>query len=103
MPDLWELPGGKVEPGEAPTEALAREVLEELGCGATVGPIADVIFYRYPKFDLLLLVYDVTLHGEPSAVEVAEVKWVPLHELTRYPTLAADVALLARLAVAADR
>ncbi len=98
MGGLWELPGGKLEPGESPTEALAREMLEELGCVATVGHIADVVFHPYPGFDLLLMVYDVKLAGVPRPLEVDEIRWVPRRQLPEYPTLPADVELFAKLA-----
>jgi 8-oxo-dGTP diphosphatase len=97
MPLLWELPGGKIEPGESPVEALAREVREELGCAATVGAIYDVVFHRYDAFDLYMLVYACALEGEPRAVEVAQLHWVPPAELARYEVLPADVALVERL------
>jgi len=97
MPLLWEFPGGKVEPGEAPVAALAREIEEELGCQARVGRIDDVVFHTYAEFDLYMLVYACTLVGEPRAVEVAQLAWVPPAELDRYEVLPADVALVARL------
>ena len=98
MGGLWEFPGGKVEAGEAPVEALAREVLEELGVECVVGAIYDVVFFRYPAFDLLMLVYCCALSSEPRAVEVAEVAWVEPARLREYPVLPADVPIVARLA-----
>jgi 8-oxo-dGTP diphosphatase len=98
MPLLWELPGGKVEPGEPPVEALAREIQEELGCVATVGRIDEVVFHAYDDFDLYMLVYACTLVGEPRPVEVAQLHWVPPARLPTYEVLPADVALVERLA-----
>ena len=98
MGGLWELPGGKVEEGESPVEALAREVEEELGVGCHVGSIFDVVFHRYQAFDLLMLVYACHLDGEPRAVQVAEVAWVAPDRFADYPVLPADVPLVERLA-----
>jgi 8-oxo-dGTP diphosphatase len=98
LPLHWEFPGGKVEPGEAPAAALARELYEELGVVVEIGAIWDVLFHAYPAFDLVMLVYRVRLvSGEPRPVEVADVAWVAVDELPRWDILPADRPLVARL------
>jgi 8-oxo-dGTP diphosphatase len=98
LPLQWEFPGGKVEPGEAPVAALARELAEEIGVTVEVGRIWDVLFHAYPAFDLVMLVYSCRIvGGEPRAVEVADVAWVPPGELARWDILPADQPLVHRL------
>jgi len=98
LPLQWEFPGGKVEPGEAPVAALARELTEEIGVAVEVGRIWDVLFHAYPTFDLVMLVYVCRIvAGEPRAVEVADVAWVETRRLPEWDILPADRPLVDRL------
>jgi 8-oxo-dGTP diphosphatase len=99
LPLQWELPGGKLEPGEAPDEALRRELREELAVELEVGPIWEVLFHRYPDYDVLMLVYACRLvPGQvPRCLEVDALAWALPAELDGYDVLPADRPLCARL------
>jgi 8-oxo-dGTP diphosphatase len=99
LPGLWEFPGGKIEPGEAPEAALARELAEELGVVALIGRIWHVLFHRYPAYDVYMLVYRATLAPDvvPRPIEVADLRWLARAELDRVAILPADAPLVARL------
>ncbi|RLK54588.1 (deoxy)nucleoside triphosphate pyrophosphohydrolase [Actinokineospora cianjurensis] len=95
---MWEVPGGRVEPGETDEEAVVRECMEELGVTVKVGERvgADVPL----REDLVLRVYAAQLvDGEPTAREHRTLRWLTAAELSTVTWLPADEALLPDLRV----
>jgi len=92
LPNLWEFPGGKIEEGENPEEALVREIKEELGCTINVFEKIEEVHHEYPNIIVNLLTYKAKIiAGEPKAKEHAELKWVPIQELQTLEWAPADV------------
>ncbi|MEO8376087.1 MAG: (deoxy)nucleoside triphosphate pyrophosphohydrolase [Candidatus Sumerlaeota bacterium] len=94
----WEFPGGKVEPGEDPRHALARECREEIGCEVEAGDIYESVFHRTSeRGDILLLFYLARIvHGQPQALEHSALAWVTPEQMRDYDLLEADRPLVSR-------
>ena len=94
---LWEFPGGKVEPGETPEEALVRELYEELGIETWQSCLAPLTFasHRYDDFHLLMPLFACRRwQGTVQAKEGQSLKWVRASELKNYPMPPADIPLI---------
>ena len=97
---LWEFPGGKVEQGERPEEALIRELKEELGINVEHSCLAPLTFasHTYPDFHLLMPLYVCRRwKGIPQALEGQELKWVRAKDLRALPMPPADLPLIPHL------
>jgi 8-oxo-dGTP diphosphatase len=100
MAGLWEFPGGKLDPNEAPEAALIRELKEELGIIVREACLAPFTFasHQYPDFHLLMPLYVCRRwEGTPSALEHSALKWVRPRELSTYPMPPADLPLIPML------
>ncbi len=97
---LWEFPGGKLEPGESPEQALIRELEEELGVSTRTACLAPLTFasHSYESFHLLMPLFVCRKwQGTPQAREHAALKWVRPQALSNYPMPPADLPLIAPL------
>lgn len=97
--DGWEFPGGKVEAGESPEEALRREIREELEVEVNVGDLIDTIEYDYPAFHLSMKCYACTIAGgSPHLLEHEAARWLSADQLDSVAWLPADITLIPKIA-----
>jgi 8-oxo-dGTP diphosphatase len=97
---LWEFPGGKIEAGERPEAALARELNEELGIIVATADFVPFAFasHAYDDFHLLMPLWIARVwQGEPHSREGQTLAWVEIDALEHYPMPPADIALIASL------
>lgn len=100
MAGLWEFPGGKIENGETPEQAIARELEEELGIDVRKACLAPLTFasHSYENFHLLMPLFICRKwHGIPVAKYHQNLQWVRANRLKDYSMPAADIPLIAHL------
>ena len=92
---MWEFPGGKIEAGETPQQALVREIQEELDVEIIVGELLHTIEYDYPNFHLSMdCFWSEIKAGTLVAKEAQEMRWLNANELNDVPWLPADLDII---------
>lgn len=96
--DWWEFPGGKIEPGETPEEALCREINEELDIEITIDAHLVTVDYDYPKFHLHMSCYLCHVSsGTPTLIEAESARWLSKDELFSVDWLPADLIVVDKI------
>ena len=94
----WEFPGGKIESGETPQEALKREIIEELDTEVSVGELMDTVEYNYPQFHLSMdCFWCQIVRGNLVLKEHEAARWLTKDELNNVEWLPADITLIEKI------
>ena len=94
----WEFPGGKIEEGESPQEALKREIMEELDTEISVGELIDTVEYDYPTFHLSMdCFWCEIVKGDLVLKEHETARWLTMERLRDVKWLPADIDLLCKI------
>ena len=96
--DWWEFPGGKIEPGESPEEALVREIREELDTEISVGDFLTSVEYDYPKFHMTMDCFMCSIiSGRLTLLEHEAARWLAADELWQVKWLPSDIRVIEEL------
>ena len=103
MKDGWEFPGGKMEQGETPEEALEREILEELDTRIQVERLVTTVEYDYPKFHLTMHCYWCSIEsGQLTLKEHEAARWLTIEQINSVDWLPADKVVVDELMAAEE-
>lgn len=93
--DIWELPGGKIDPGETPEDCAVREMEEEMGIKVSIVKLINKLVGVYRKIPMEVYAFEVELvSGEPQCIIHNEIKWASIEEIQQMPFIDEDLEII---------